>query len=250
MSEGANKEFSELVRLAACGKRGAKSAFVSGEAAFGLRSMTILSARKAVVHHSAIAPFRRSWGVSWIERNDCATNPQFLAAERMIVLGIVAFVGQQATWSKVRSRLAHSFGKVGRVLTRTTCRDGTYDQMRTGMKYGREFRPCGVRRVGSTTSALKMHRCMPGFQACRVNCRRAVVVRDQAAGASPVTASGQQLFKPPFSSSFCSTCHSVEWSGTLASPKIVCNSPHSLTIVTIPRKSVRKNFRRTKRANN
>src|SRR5262249_7780343 len=146
---------------------------------------------------------------------------------------------------------AHGVWKIGRVLTGTARRDGTYDQLRTRMEHGCELRPCGVRRVGSTAPSLEVHRCVPRFQARRVNCRGAVViVSDQAAGASAVTASSQQLFKPPFSSSFCSTCHSVEWSGTLASPKAFCNSAHSLTIATIPRKSVRKNFRRTNRANN
>jgi hypothetical protein len=251
VSECANEEFSELVGFTACGKRGAKPALVSGEATFGLRSMTVLPARKAVVHHSAIAPLRRPWGVSRIERDDGAANPEFLAAEHVIVLGIVAFVGQQAAWPKVRSRLADGVWKVGRVLTGTARRDGTYDQLGSRVKHSCELRPRGVRRLGSTAPSLEVHRCVPRFQARRVNCRGAVViVSDQTAGASALTASSQQLFKPPFSSSFCSMCHSVEWSGTLASPKVVCNSAHSLTIVTIPRKSVRKNFRRTKRANN
>ncbi len=211
MGQCANQEFFELVGFAACGKRGAESAFVPREAAFGLGAMTILSARKAVMHHSAIAPFRWPWGVSRIERNDGAANAEFLAAERVIVLGIVAFVGQKAAWPKIRGRLPDGVWKVGRVLTRTARRDGTYDQLRIRVKHSRELRPCGVRRLGSTAPPLEVHRRMSRFQASRVNCRSAVtIVGNQTTGASAVAASGQQLFKPPFSRSFCSTCHSVE----------------------------------------
>ena len=192
MSECANEEFFELVGFTACGKRGAQPAFVSGEAAFGLRPMTVLPARKAVVHHSAIAPLRWPWGVSRIERNDRAANSELLAAERVIVLGIVAFVGQKAAWPKIRSRLPDGVWKVGRVLTRTARRDGTYDQLRIRVKHSRELRPCGVRRLGSTAPPLEVHRRVPRFQASRVNCRGAVaIVGNQTTGASAVAASGQ-----------------------------------------------------------
>jgi hypothetical protein len=211
VSECANQEFSELVGFAARGKRGAESAFVSGEAAFGLGAVTVLSIGKAVMHHSAIAPFRRPGGVSRIERNGRAANSEFLATEHVIVLGIVAFVGQEAAWSKIHSRLPDGVWKVGRVLTRTARRDGTYDQLRICVKHSRELRPGGVRRLGSTASPLEVHRGVPRFQASRVNCCGAVaIIGNQTAGASTVAASGQKLFKPPFSRSFCSTCQSVE----------------------------------------
>lgn len=192
MSQCANQEFFELVGFGARGKGGAESAFVAGEAAFGLGAMTVLSTWKAVVHHSAIASLRRPWGVSRIERNDRAANSEFLAAERVIVLGIIAFVGQEAAWPKIRSRLPDGVWKVGRVLTWTARRDGPYDQLRIRVKHSRELRPCGVRRLGSAASPLEVHRRMSCFQASRVNCRRAVaVVGNQTAGASAVAASGQ-----------------------------------------------------------
>lgn len=192
MSQSANQKFSELVGFAARSKRGAESAFVSGEAAFGLGAMTVLSTWKVVVHHSAIAPLRRPWGVSRIERNDRAANSEFLAAESVIVLGIVAFVGQEAAWPKIRSCLPDGVWKVGRVLTRTARRDGTYDQLRIRVKHSRELRPCGVRRLGSTAPPLEVHRRVPRFQASRVNCCGAVaIVGNQTAGASAVAASGQ-----------------------------------------------------------
>lgn len=40
MCEGADQEFFELIRFSPGGERGPESTFVTGEAAFGLRSMT------------------------------------------------------------------------------------------------------------------------------------------------------------------------------------------------------------------
>lgn len=123
MCEGADQEFFELIGFVPCGERGAESTFVSGEAAFGLGAMTVLSIGKAVVHHPPITPLGRACRIPRVERDDRAANPEFLAAERMIVLRVVALVAQQASRLQVRGRLPDRGGEVGRILTGTTRRE-------------------------------------------------------------------------------------------------------------------------------
>ena len=236
MSESADQEFFELVWFGPCGERGAESTFVSEETAFGLGSMTVPPVGKAVMHHPAIAPLGWTRGVSRIERNNRTTNSEFLAAERMIVFGVVSLVAQEASRLKIGGRLPYSGGEVGRVLTGAARGDGAHDQLRGRVKYRRELRPRRMHRFGSAAPPLEVHRGVPRLQARRINCRGAVrIVNDQIACPSAIAASGQQFCKPPFSRSFCSTCQRVEWSGTLASPSVSCSSDHSLTIATTPR---------------
>ena len=236
MGQGTNQEFIELVRFAPCGQGGAEATFVSGEAAFGLGAMAILPVRKAIVHHPAISPLGRAGSVSRIEWNDRAANAEFLAAQRVVVLGIVAFIAQQASGPKIDRRLSHCGGKVGRILAGTPRGHGADDQVRSGMKYRRELRPGSMHGLRGAAATLKVHRGVTCLQTGRIDRRGAVsVVDDQTAAASAVTTRGQQFRKPPFSRSFCSTYHSVEWSGILVSPKMACSSAHSSTIDTMPR---------------
>jgi hypothetical protein len=163
------------------------------------------------VHHPAIAPLGRTRGVSRIERNDRTTNSEFLAAERMIVLGVIPLVAQEASRSKIHGRLPYSGGEVGRVLTGATRGDGAHDQLRGRVKYRRELRPRRVHRFRSAAPTLEVHRRVPRLQARRINRRGAVcIIDDQTACPSAIAASGQQCCKPPFSRSFCSTCQRVE----------------------------------------
>src|SRR5690606_6859680 len=194
-----------------------------------LGAMTILPVWKAIVHHAAIAPLGRPWRVSRIERYHRAANAQFVSAERVVVLSVVALIGQYSPRLKVRGGLPYGGGEVGRVLARAARRDGADDQLRGRVKDGGELRPRRVRRLSPTAAALKVHRRMPRFQARRINGGRRVLAVDQAGGASAVAASSQQFGKPPFSRSFRSTCQSVEWSGILASPSVPCSSAHSRT---------------------
>jgi len=183
---------------------------MSGEAAFGLGAMTIFLERKAIVHHSSVSPLRWTRGVSRVERNDRAANAEFLAAQRVVVLGVVAFVSQYTSGPKIHGCLTDSGGEFGRVLTGAARGDGADNQLRSGMKHGREFRPGGVCGCDPATPSLEMHRRVPRFQARRIDRCRSVVVGNQTGCASAIAASGQQLCKPPFSRSFCSTYHSVE----------------------------------------
>lgn len=157
MSQGTDQKFVELIRFAPGSQRGAKSTLVSGEAAFGLGAMTVLAVGKAVMHHPAISAFGRARRVSWIERNHGAANPEFLPAQHVVVFSVVTLVSQQAARTKISGRLSYGGGEVGRVLSRTTRRNSTHNQLRGRMKHGRELRPRGVHRFGSAATTLEVH---------------------------------------------------------------------------------------------
>lgn len=211
MSQCSHQEFFILGWIATCRQRRSKSSFMTGKTAFGLASVAVLSEGKAIMHHTSISPLRRSRCVAWIDGNHSAADPQFASAQSMIMLRVIAFVGQDATRSKVGGRLTHGGSKVRRILAGALPSNRTHHQLASCVKNRGEFWPSGMRRCATAASSLKMYRGMAGFKPRRIDCRRiARIIGDQPIGSSPVAANSEKSFKPPFSRSFRSTCHNVE----------------------------------------
>ena len=201
-----------LSGIATSSQGGTKSPLVAREAAFRLRTMPILSHRKPIVHHPAVMSFRRPWSVAGVDWNHGAANAKFTSTQGVVMFGVVTLVSQNSSWTKVGRGLPHCWRKVGRVLTGPLSGNCSDDQLRRCVKDCSQLRPRCVsdRRVAPTTS-LKVDRGMTRFQTGGVDrCGVAGVVDDQAASTSAVAAASEKLFEPPFSRSFCSTCHSVE----------------------------------------
>lgn len=197
--------------IASCRESRTESPFVAREAAFGLRPLAIFLTREAVVHHPSVPSLRWSRRIAWVDRNRGAADTEFFTAQRMVVLRVIALVGQNASRSKIGCGLSHRGRESRRVLTRTLLSDDSNNQLASGVKDGGQLWPRSMCDFAATTPSQKVFGCMPSLQSCGIDRRSTVsIVSDQPTGSAAVAASREKSFEPPFSRSFCSTCQSVE----------------------------------------
>ena len=197
--------------IATCRESRTESPFVARESAFGLGSLAIFLTGEAVVHHSSVPPQRWPRRIAWVDRNRGAADTELFTAQRMVVLRVVAFVGQNPSGPEIGCGLSHRRNESRRVLGRTLSRNDSDNQLASGVKDGGQLWPRSVCYFTATTPSQKVLRCMPSLQPCGINRRSTVsIVSDQPTDPTAVAASREKSFEPPFSRSFCSTCQSVE----------------------------------------
>jgi hypothetical protein len=142
VGEDAQDELAPLRLMAACGEGGSEATLVLAEAAFDVPALVIKDARKVLVEGSPVGRLRPAPpGVSSVQGNDAALDAEFIAAETMVVLSVVASIGQNRAQRHERSGLAHSGCEIGRVLTGTDAGDSADDQMRVGVENCGELGP-------------------------------------------------------------------------------------------------------------
>jgi hypothetical protein len=184
---------------------------MAGKSTLCLRTLAISPPRKAVVHLSSILSFRRTIATAWVDRNHRAADAKLDAAQHVIMFRVIRFVRQKPSWPQIDRRLPHGRDEIRRVLAWAKTGNGPDDQLRSSVENSGQLGPRRVLRITRPELALKVDRDMPCFQAGGVDCRRiAGIIDDQAASPSTVTASCEKSLEPPFSRSFCSTCHNVE----------------------------------------
>jgi len=163
------------------------------------------------MHHSSIVAQRRTFCVSPIDGNCRAADAKFTAAQRMIMLCVIALVGQHPHGPQIACGLSHCRRKIRRVLARPQPYNGSRDELGRGVKNGGQFRPSRMRRVAAVTFALVMQRDMSSLQPRCIDGRCvAGVVYNQPTVSSTMATSRKKSLESPFSRSFCSTCHNVE----------------------------------------
>jgi hypothetical protein len=109
---------------------------------FGVPPLMVQRAREAAPH---LAPVRRRRpapaGVARVEVDDGLPHPECLAAEAVVVLRVVASVGEHGIEPQHRGGLADRRRELGRVLRRPAAGDRADDQVRADMNDRRELRP-------------------------------------------------------------------------------------------------------------
>ena len=197
--------------LASCRQSRTEPSFMTGEAAFGLGPLAILPPGKSLMHHPAIPSPGWARCVPRVDRNHRTADAKFTAAQHMVMFGVIGFVRQNPSRPQVDRCLPQCRCERRRILARATSRNRSGNQLRGGVKHGGQFGPSSMRPRATATASLKVSRGVPGLQSSGID-RRGVarIVGDQPAGSSPVTTSRQKSFKPLFSRSLCSACHSVE----------------------------------------
>lgn len=197
--------------VVSCGKCRTEPSLMAGKSTLRLRTLAILPPRKAVVHLSPIPSFRWTIATAWVDRNHGAADAKLDAAQHVIMFRVIRFVRQKPSWPQIGRRLPHGRDEIRGVLAWAKTGNGSDDQLRSGVENSGQLRPRRVLRITSPELALKVDRDMPCFQAGGVDRRRvAGIIDDQAASPSTVTTSCEKSLEPPFSRSFCSTCHNVE----------------------------------------
>lgn len=141
------------------------------EAALDVPALVVEEARKVLAESTPVGRLRPAPpSVPSVQGNDAAPDAKFIAAEAMVVLGVVAGIGQNRTQIQERGRLAQSGREVGRVLTGTDAGDSADDQMRVDMENRGELWPSSLpmaRAVAAPSAEVLTY--MPCFQSSRVH---------------------------------------------------------------------------------
>ena len=93
MGQNAEQNFPALSRFAACGECRTQAALVSGEHAFDLPTLGILSLEEATSHLTPVlglGPFAPT--IAFVDGDDRTADAQFFPAESMVVLAVVTLV--------------------------------------------------------------------------------------------------------------------------------------------------------------
>ena len=141
------------------------------EAALDVPALVIKGIGKVLAESSSTRRLRPAPPcISPVQGNDAVLDAEFAAAETMVVLGVVARIGQNRAQGYECSGLAHGGCEVGRVLAGTDAGDRANDQVRVDVENCGELRPGSLpmARTASAPSAEVLTH-MPCFEAGRIH---------------------------------------------------------------------------------
>jgi hypothetical protein len=115
---------------------------VLAEAALGVPALIVERLVEVLPHGAPIGGLRPALAcMARVAPAHCPPNVQLLTAEAVVVLGIVARIGQRGIDPGQCGGLPHRRGEVRRVLARPDAGHRADDQMRVGVDDGRQLRP-------------------------------------------------------------------------------------------------------------
>ena len=150
-----------------------KPPLVAGEHALGMPALMIQVGGERAPHLAPIGCLRPATAhVAPVERDHRVWDTQLLAAEPVVVLRVIAGIGERRVELQDGSGLAHRRCEVGRVLSRPGAGDRAKDEVRVRMDNSGQLRPGAppmVRplRLTPTHPVVEAH--VPGFEAGRID---------------------------------------------------------------------------------
>lgn len=155
------------------------------------------------MHLGAIAGPWRSRSASSVEWNDGRWDPQFFAAQAMVVFSIVRGIGQNPMEGNVVYRLRHRFGKLGRIVAWSAADHGTWKQMCTRVAHHSQFGPAAAKERLVTFALYVIRTGVARFEPRSVDGPLWALI-NQAKLVCPLKNGREQFFKGPFFKSRCS----------------------------------------------
>ena len=135
-------EFASLSLMSSGGECGAEATFVLAEATLDVPALVVEHARKALPEGSPVGRLRPApAGVAAVQGDDAPADAEFLAAEAVVVLGIVAGIGQHRAKGHDARGLSHGGGEVRRVLAWADACHGANDQVRVDVEHRGQLGP-------------------------------------------------------------------------------------------------------------
>lgn len=198
MSEHTEKAFAMLSRFCASTERRSQSALVLRDRTLGMPTVPIHPFVEPPFHLlPVLALGPRATAAPRVQRNHRGANPQFLAAQPMVVLAVVGGIGQQPVEVDVARSLTHGLWELRRVVARPPARHGPREQVRVGFTHDRELRPMPSRvRLGARSTHI-VGTGVPALQAGGIDGPLGVFP-DQAGGSGPVEHCVQEALESPF----------------------------------------------------
>ena len=201
MDEHAQEALAGLRLVAARPHGRAQKAFVPAECALDLPPLPVDVPLEPTCHLRPVTPRRRCIGASVVDGNHGRANPQLLPAQGVVVLGIVAGIGQQAVEADVPGRLPHRIGELRRVVAGAARGHRTGQQMRAVVADHGQLRPV-LAASEAPAAAQVVDAGLVGLQACGIDGGLWMVVNQAATLGSGESSSKERLESPPFSRRF------------------------------------------------
>jgi len=165
MRDHAEMNFNSLRPAGSAPQGRCEPTFESRDRTLGLRSLTVLPVGKTAVHLASILGLRPATSATLVQVDDRAADAQLLSRVSMVVLGVVAAVGQQPVDAHSFAGAAKHGCEHRRVLRRSVVHQGV-DQQVAGVVAGqRELGPATQFVAFLAGSVGIMRRAMSRLQA-------------------------------------------------------------------------------------
>ena len=173
----------------------AQDSFVLTDGALDLPPLAVDAPVEPTRHLCPVTSRRRRVRPALIDGDDRRADPELLPAEGMVVLGVVASVGQQAVEADVPGRLPHGLGELRRVVARAARGHRTGQKVRGVVADHGELRPV-LAASQAPAAAQVVDAGLMGFQPCGVDGGLGAVL-DQAAAAGGSKDGAQEGIESP-----------------------------------------------------
>jgi hypothetical protein len=144
------------------------------EAALDVPALMIKDIGKVLAQGSPVGCLRPAPpGVSSVQSNNAAPDAKIVAAEAMVVLGVVACIRQNCAQIHKRGGLAQRGREVRRVLAGPDASDRAKDQMRVDVENRSELWPSPlsvIRTFAFATAFAEILAHVPRLQSGRIHC--------------------------------------------------------------------------------
>ena len=129
MSQNSEDHLHLLLPPPATTQGGSQAPLVTGDRALDLPALAVEASVKSTLHLPAVLGLGPLEGVPLASRDDRRADPEFLAAQDVVVLGIVTLVAQDAIEVNELCRVSHGGSELRRVLRGTHADIGTGQEM-------------------------------------------------------------------------------------------------------------------------
>jgi hypothetical protein len=207
VGEDPQDDFARLRGTAASAQSRAEASLVLAKAALGMPALMVQRTREVPSHGAPVGRLRPApAGIPRVERDDAAPHSALLAAETVIMLGVIGRIGQRSLERKEGSRLTHCRGEVGRVLARSDAGNRAEDQVRMGVDDRGELRPGSLAMSRAPAAQAEVGADMPSLEPGRIHGRHRCSI-DQARCMGTGDDRGLSAPEgPPFSAPASSRC--------------------------------------------
>ena len=141
MSDHAEMDFDSLRPAGSAPQRRSEASLEPRDRAFDLNSLTVLSIMKTTVHLTPVFGPGPAASATLVQLDDRAADAQLFPRIRMVVLGVVSAVGQQAVDTDPFARTAQHRRQQRRILRRPVAHQGMNQQMGRVVARQRELGP-------------------------------------------------------------------------------------------------------------
>jgi len=195
VSQDTSEAFASLRSVLPSPKTWAEPTLQARHHALGLPTLAVDAAVEATPHLTSILGARPlPAGPAAIDPDHRRADPEFFAAEPMVILTVEPSVGEKAIKRDILHRLAHRRLEAAVISARTSVGEGTRDQVRGRVHDERELRPARELVSAATSARAEVRAYVAALESCGID-RGLRPLADQAARSRTAEYSDKQALE-------------------------------------------------------